>query len=76
VMIDIDGIRQRRWTALGINRLLKSLREVNKQYSVPDSLSLCQGYAPTAARKRPDTIEKPLAVETPANPGDNDANAE
>ena len=25
VMIDIDGIRQRRWTALGIHRLLKSV---------------------------------------------------
>src|SRR6185437_7107406 len=45
IMIDIDGIRERRWTALGIRRLLKSMRE-NKQYSVADSLALCQGYAP------------------------------
>ena len=76
VMIDIDGIRQRRWTALGINRLLKSLREINKQYSVPDSLSLCQGYAPTAARKQTKADEKPPMVEAPANPGDNGGNAE
>ena len=76
VMIDIDGIRERRWTALGIQRLLKSLREINKQYSVPDSLSLCQGYAPTAARKRANADEKSLAVEAPANPGDNGGNAE
>ena len=38
VMIDIDGIRQRRWTALGILRLLKSMKEENKSYSVADSL--------------------------------------
>jgi tRNA A-37 threonylcarbamoyl transferase component Bud32 len=76
VMIDIDGIRERRWTALGIQRLLKSLREINKQYSVPDSLSLCQGYAPTATRKRANADEKSLAVEAPANPGDNGGNAE
>ncbi len=45
VMIDIDGIRERRWLTLGIRRLLKSMQE-NKQYSVADSLALCQGYAP------------------------------
>ncbi|MDB5332837.1 MAG: hypothetical protein JWP03_3988, partial [Phycisphaerales bacterium] len=45
VLIDVDGIRQRRWIALGIRRLLRSVQE-NDQYSVPDSLALCQGYAP------------------------------
>jgi len=47
VLIDIDGIRQRRWIGLGMRRLLKSMHD-NKQYSVGDSLALCQGYAPRA----------------------------
>lgn len=47
VLIDIDGIRQRRWVALGIRRLLRSLQQ-NNQYSAVDSLALCQGYAPRA----------------------------
>ncbi len=45
VLIDVDGIRFRRWPALGIERLLRSLRD-RKQYSPDDSLALCQGYAP------------------------------
>src|SRR5207302_7680220 len=32
VMIDIDGIRHRRWAALGIRRLLKSMHE-NPHYT-------------------------------------------
>lgn len=47
VMIDIDGIRRRRWIALGIHRLLRSLRS-HPQYTPADSLALCQGYAPWA----------------------------
>jgi tRNA A-37 threonylcarbamoyl transferase component Bud32 len=45
VMVDVDGVRSRRWLALGINRLLRSLR-VHPQYTPEDSLQLCQGYAP------------------------------
>jgi hypothetical protein len=45
VLVDIDGIRQRRWVALGIQRLLKSMRS-HPQYTPADSLALCQGYAP------------------------------
>ena len=45
VLIDIDGIRQRRWVALGIRRLLKSMRD-HSQYTPADSLALCRGYAP------------------------------
>jgi tRNA A-37 threonylcarbamoyl transferase component Bud32 len=45
VMIDVDGIRQRRWVALGIGRLLRSL-ESHRQFTPADSLALCQGYAP------------------------------
>jgi tRNA A-37 threonylcarbamoyl transferase component Bud32 len=45
MLIDVDGIRSRRWLALGINRLLRSLRS-HPQYTPHDSLQLCQGYAP------------------------------
>jgi tRNA A-37 threonylcarbamoyl transferase component Bud32 len=47
VLIDVDGIRRRNWIALGIERLLKSMRE-NPQYAPLDSLALCRGYAPFA----------------------------
>ncbi|MGD0460974.1 MAG: lipopolysaccharide kinase InaA family protein [Tepidisphaeraceae bacterium] len=45
VLVDVDGIRFRPWTALGISRLLRSMRD-HPQYTVEDSLALCQGYAP------------------------------
>jgi tRNA A-37 threonylcarbamoyl transferase component Bud32 len=45
VLIDVDGIRSRKWVALGIERLLRSMRE-HPQYTPDDSLALCQGYAP------------------------------
>lgn len=45
LLIDVDGIRFRRWPALGIRRLLRSMKD-HPQYSVADSLALCQGYAP------------------------------
>jgi tRNA A-37 threonylcarbamoyl transferase component Bud32 len=45
VLIDVDGIRFRRWRALGIQRLLRSMRE-HAQYTPADSLALCQGYSP------------------------------
>jgi len=51
VLIDVDGVRQRRWVALGIQRLLRSLQS-HRQYTVADSLALCQGYAPYAASLR------------------------
>ena len=54
VLIDVDGIRRRRWIAMGIQRLLRSMHE-NKHYSPADSYSLCRGYAPTA----PLRMEKP-----------------
>ena len=53
ILIDVDGIRRRRWIMLGIHRLLKSMRD-NQHYTPADSYSLCKGYAPTA----------PLALET------------
>ena len=45
VMIDSDAVRFRRWLALGIQRLLRSMKE-HEQYTPADSLSLCLGYAP------------------------------
>lgn len=45
LLVDVDGIRFRRWPALGIERLLRSLRD-RRQYSPDDSLALCRGYAP------------------------------
>lgn len=75
VMIDIDGIRERRWMALGIRRLLESLKEENKKYSIADSLSLCQGYAPYGGRvriAREDPPDRAGAVEAAAHPGEND----
>jgi tRNA A-37 threonylcarbamoyl transferase component Bud32 len=45
VLVDVDGIRHRRWPALGIERLLRAMRD-HQQYTPADSLALCQGYAP------------------------------
>jgi hypothetical protein len=45
VLVDVDGIRFRRWQALGIERLLRAMRN-HPQYTPADSLELCQGYAP------------------------------
>jgi hypothetical protein len=45
ILVDVDGIRFRRWRALGIRRLLRSMLD-HPQYTPQDSLALCQGYAP------------------------------
>lgn len=47
ILIDVDGIRSHPWTTAGIRRLLRSMKD-HPQYSIADSLSLCQGYAPHA----------------------------
>ena len=47
VLIDADAVRFRRWPALGVRRLLRSMKE-HEQYTPQDSLSLCLGYAPYA----------------------------
>src|SRR5207245_1183203 len=41
ILVDVDGIRRRRWVALGVQRLLRSMRE-HAQYTPADSLALCQ----------------------------------
>ena len=61
VLIDVDGIRHRRWIALGIDRLLRSMRE-HKQYTPKDSLDLCQGYSPRAKLfARPSAEKQPTS---------------
>jgi tRNA A-37 threonylcarbamoyl transferase component Bud32 len=45
VLIDTDAVRFRYWPALGLNRLLRSMKE-HEQYTPDDSLALCLGYAP------------------------------
>jgi tRNA A-37 threonylcarbamoyl transferase component Bud32 len=47
VLIDTDAVRFRHWPALGIERLLRSMKE-HEQYTPADSMALCQGYAPYA----------------------------
>jgi tRNA A-37 threonylcarbamoyl transferase component Bud32 len=56
ILIDVDGVRQRRWPALGIQRLLRSLGD-RRQYNREDSLALCLGYAPYAPLSVEQTIE-------------------
>ena len=45
ILIDVDGLRFRRWPAMGMHRLLRSMRE-HGQYTPADSLALCLGYSP------------------------------
>jgi len=45
ILIDIDGIRFRRWKELGVRRLLRSMKE-RKAFTEADSLALREGYAP------------------------------
>jgi len=45
ILIDIDGIRFRRWRELGVRRILRSLKD-KKDFDAADSLALRRGYAP------------------------------
>jgi tRNA A-37 threonylcarbamoyl transferase component Bud32 len=63
VLIDVDGVRHRRWPGLGVRRLLRSLAE-RKQYGRADSLALCLGYAPFARLD----VEGPPEAEAPDSP--------
>ena len=57
VLVDMDGIRRRSSPATGIQRLLRAMKR-HAQYTVADSLALCQGYAPFA-RMEPEITEAP-----------------
>jgi tRNA A-37 threonylcarbamoyl transferase component Bud32 len=62
VLVDMDGIRRRRWqVAAGIERLLRAMKR-HAQYNNADSLALCQGYAPFA----PMQLEQPEESEPEA----------
>jgi hypothetical protein len=56
VLIDTDAVRFRRWMALGIQRLLRSMRG-HAQYTPEDSLALCLGYSPYHPPTREDLAE-------------------
>jgi tRNA A-37 threonylcarbamoyl transferase component Bud32 len=47
VLVDMDGIRRRAKPGAGIERLLRAMKK-HPQYTVADSLALCQGLAPYA----------------------------
>lgn len=65
VLIDTDAVRFRRWVALGIERLLRSMKG-HAQYTPEDSLSLCLGYAPYSPPTREEMARRD-AIETEAN---------
>ena len=57
VLIDTDAVRFRQWPALGIQRLLRSMKD-HPQYTREDSLSLCLGYAPYTSPQTEDRLMK------------------
>jgi len=61
VLIDTDAVRFRRWAALGIERLLRSMKG-HAQYTPDDSLSLCLGYAPYSPPK-PETVNAKPSID-------------
>jgi tRNA A-37 threonylcarbamoyl transferase component Bud32 len=50
VMVDVDGVRRTRNPGVGIERLLRAMRN-HPQYTPADSLALCRGFAPFARLK-------------------------
>ncbi|MBC8108925.1 MAG: hypothetical protein H7Z14_20235 [Anaerolineae bacterium] len=56
ILIDLDGVRHYRWSMMGIDRLLRAMRQ-HPQYTPTDSKNLCQGYAPNARLAR-EQLEK------------------
>lgn len=65
VLIDTDAVRFRRWPALGIERLLRSMKG-HAQYTPEDSLSLCLGYAPYSPPTREEMARRE-AIEAQAD---------
>jgi hypothetical protein len=53
ILVDLYGVRGYRWAMMGIDRLLRAMRQ-HPQYTPDDSKHLCLGYAPLAklARER------------------------
>jgi tRNA A-37 threonylcarbamoyl transferase component Bud32 len=61
VLIDLDGVRHYRWPMMGIERLLRAMKQ-HKQYTPHDSLMLCRGYAPEAKLVQESPSEQPSAT--------------
>jgi hypothetical protein len=57
VMVDMDGIRRRRWIGLGVERLLRAMKR-HPQYTPADSLAICQGYAPFSPTQQEQEVER------------------
>lgn len=51
ILIDLYGVRHYRWAMMGIDRLLRAMRQ-HPQYAPADSKALCLGYAPRAKLAR------------------------
>ncbi len=49
ILIDADGVRHYRWALMGLNRLLRAMKQ-HVQYQPADAKALCLGYAPEARR--------------------------
>ena len=62
VLVDMDGIRRRASVAAGIERLLRAMKQ-HPQYTVADSLALCQGYAPYAPLQQERHEDEPIPAE-------------
>ena len=67
VPIDADAVRFRRWPALGVRRLLRSMKE-HEQYTPQDSLVLCLGYAPWSPppREKDGVVKSSAALDCPS----------
>jgi tRNA A-37 threonylcarbamoyl transferase component Bud32 len=63
VLIDTDAVRFRQWAALGIQRLLRSMKG-HAQYTPADSLSLCLGYAPYSPPRPEELLAEGEPIET------------
>jgi tRNA A-37 threonylcarbamoyl transferase component Bud32 len=50
ILIDVDGIRFRRWRGMGMGRLIRSL-ELHPQHDPADVLALRKGYAPFSSTR-------------------------
>jgi len=65
IMIDVDGVRYRRWVGLGIDRLLRAMQG-NPSYTPEDSLWLCRGYAPRSREARATSEQNASTTESRA----------
>src|SRR5439155_16500956 len=67
ILVDVDSVRHYLWSAEGIRRLLRSMKD-HLQYTPQDSLALCQGYAPRARIVREDAAQALRAQEPSSQP--------